>query len=170
MSSGGRAFYAEPAIEGRKAMRPKLRAAIMAALLITLPSGIVHTRSTASDDDHRRRFELVSVSNEGKQANNDNDRAAISADGRYVTFTSIADNLVPGDTNLSSDVFVRDRETGTIERVSVGQSAVECDANSGWLDSLRNPDISRDGPIVAIAADTCYVVATATLYTAGNFV
>jgi len=45
--------------------------------------------------------------------------AGISADGRYVTFTSSSDNLVPGDTNLSQDVFIRDRQLGSTERVNV---------------------------------------------------
>src|SRR5690242_10203499 len=45
--------------------------------------------------------------------------AAISADGRFVAFQSAASNLVPDDTNGVSDVFVRDLQTGTTERVSV---------------------------------------------------
>src|SRR5687768_16505991 len=42
-----------------------------------------------------------------------------SADGRYVTFTSSAGNLVSGDTNFAQDVFLRDRAAGTTERISV---------------------------------------------------
>ncbi|MFL5910608.1 MAG: hypothetical protein ACJ768_08600 [Gaiellaceae bacterium] len=45
--------------------------------------------------------------------------AAISADGRFVAFRSFASTLVPGDTHGAADVFVRDRLTGTTERVSV---------------------------------------------------
>src|SRR5215210_4159467 len=41
---------------------------------------------------------------------------AISADGRYVSFTSFASNLVAGDTNGTSDVFVRDRQSGETRR------------------------------------------------------
>ena len=105
------------------------------------------------DDDHHRRLELVSISNDGEQANNDNDRAAISADGRFVAFASIAENLVPNDTNFLSDVFVRDRQTDTIERVSVGPLGVEGDGNSGMLARLGSADISRDGRFVAFASE-----------------
>src|SRR4030095_2568428 len=63
--------------------------------------------------------ELVSSSSLGVQGNHDSDYTTLSADGRYVAFTSRASNLVPGDTNATYDVFVRDRLSGTTERVSV---------------------------------------------------
>ena len=44
----------------------------------------------------------------------------MSADGRFVAFSSDAWNLVPGDTNGTEDVFVYDRLTKVIERVSIG--------------------------------------------------
>jgi Tol biopolymer transport system component len=47
---------------------------------------------------------------------------ALSGDGRYVAFTSSADNLVPGDTNKAQDVFVRDLPGGTTALVSVNSS------------------------------------------------
>lgn len=56
------------------------------------------------------------------QANNYSNSQAISADGRYVLFQSDADNLVTGDTNWQSDVFVRDIQTATTERVNVSSS------------------------------------------------
>jgi Tol biopolymer transport system component len=49
----------------------------------------------------------VSVDSIGAQANGDSLYPAISSDGRYVAFTSGASNLVAGDTNSNSDVFVR---------------------------------------------------------------
>ena len=61
----------------------------------------------------------VSVATDGTQANGDSFSPAISADGRYVAFVSDASNLVPGDTNHSTDVFVRDLRLGTTQRVSV---------------------------------------------------
>ena len=61
----------------------------------------------------------VSVASSGCEANAWSSRPAISADGRFVAFTSGATNLVPGDTNRCSDVFVYDRETGLTQRVSV---------------------------------------------------
>ncbi|WP_370421419.1 TolB family protein [Streptomyces sp. QH1-20] len=64
---------------------------------------------------------------------------AISADGRYVAFASTRDDLVPGDTNLRSDVFVRDRWKGTTKRVSVRN-----DGTQVRLASVQ-PVISADG-------------------------
>src|SRR5206468_1956014 len=61
----------------------------------------------------------VSVGARARQANRESEQSAISADGRYVAFESGASNLVPGDTNATTDVFVRDRETGRTTRVSV---------------------------------------------------
>lgn len=66
---------------------------------------------------------LVSVDSDEVQGNGDSGmfggNVDISGDGRFVTFTSSASNLVPNDTNGSSDVFVRDLETGTTELVSI---------------------------------------------------
>ncbi len=63
--------------------------------------------------------ERVSVGPGGVQADFGGSSPALSADGRFVAFVSAATNLVPGDTNGIIDVFVRDRQTGTTERVSV---------------------------------------------------
>lgn len=49
---------------------------------------------------------LVSVTPDGTPANRTSYRPSISADGRHVAFTSAADNIVPGDTNRTDDVFV----------------------------------------------------------------
>ncbi|MFQ5617134.1 MAG: DUF1287 domain-containing protein, partial [Anaerolineales bacterium] len=62
----------------------------------------------------------VSVSTDGKQANAASARPAISGNGRFVAFESLASNLVPGDTNDAADIFVHDRLTGETKRVSVG--------------------------------------------------
>jgi Tol biopolymer transport system component len=62
----------------------------------------------------------VSVGPGGQQANVDSFEPAISADGRFVAFTSFASNLVPGDTNVLEDIFVRDRLAQVTRRVSVG--------------------------------------------------
>src|SRR3712207_2599391 len=49
----------------------------------------------------------------------------MSADGRFVVFSSRATNLVEGDTNDAEDVFVYDREAGTTERVSVSSGGTQ---------------------------------------------
>src|SRR5206468_10258528 len=68
---------------------------------------------------------------------------ALSADGRFVAFTSRSTNLVPGDTNGSPDVFVHDRRTGTTERLSVDSAGTEANAKS------YHPALSTDGRVVA---------------------
>jgi len=91
----------------------------------------------------------VSVGGAGEEANGFSgySRVAISADGRYVAFTSdaYASNLVPGDTNDSCDVFLRDRLAGTTERVSVSSSGEQGDCGSGESGLA----ISADGRYVA---------------------
>jgi Tol biopolymer transport system component len=85
----------------------------------------------------------VSVSSTGKQGNGNSFVDGISADGRYVVFESDASNLVPGDTNRASDVFVHDRLTGTTERVSVSSTGTQADDFSDFA------AISADGRFVA---------------------
>jgi Tol biopolymer transport system component len=91
--------------------------------------------------------ERVSVDSAGTPADESSFAPpSISADGRYVAFQSAATNLVPGDTNGDDDVFVRDRQTGTTERVSVDSAGVQGNAFSGF------PSISADGRCVAFAS------------------
>ena len=66
---------------------------------------------------------LVSVATNGAGADNLSTEPAISGNGRYVAFTSSADNLVTGDTNKARDVVVRDLQAGTNILVSVNSSA-----------------------------------------------
>jgi Tol biopolymer transport system component len=87
--------------------------------------------------------ERVSVDSSGTQADGDCSYPSISGDGRYVAFTSVADNLVAGDTNGTGDVFVRDRQSGTTERVSVASSGAQANAGSD------HASISADGRCVA---------------------
>jgi hypothetical protein len=81
--------------------------------------------------------------------NNPSQDAAVNADGRFVAFTSLADNLVRRDRNNVSDVFVRDRQRGTTERVSVSSAGVEGNDDSGTFQTLNEPSISADGRFVA---------------------
>ena len=96
--------------------------------------------------------ERVSVSSLGAEANADSFDASVSADGRFVAFESAASNLVTGDTNGVSDDFVRDRQTGVTERVSV--SSVGTEGNAGSLGST----ISADGRFVAFGSSASNLV------------
>src|SRR5690606_28138912 len=75
-------------------------------------------------------------------ANGQSFGADISDDGTRVAFTSEADNLVPGDTNDESDVFLRDLAAGTTQRVSV--------RNNGEQSSFSSvtSDLDQDGSVV----------------------
>jgi hypothetical protein len=95
----------------------------------------------------------VSVGPTGQQANGDSLKPAISADGRFVAFDSVASNLVAGDTNGSFDVFVRDRVAKVTRRVSVGPAGQE--ANGGSYDAA----ISADGRFVAFISSASNLVA-----------
>jgi Tol biopolymer transport system component len=100
-------------------------------------------------DRQNATTERVSVDSGGAQGNGNSARASISADGRYVAFKSIATNLVPGDTNALDDVFVRDRQSGTTERVSVDSGGAQGNANS---EDYCSPSISADGRYVAFGS------------------
>lgn len=89
------------------------------------------------------RTTRVSVASDGAQANSESGEPAISADGRYVAFDSAASNLVPGDTNVTFDVFVHELATGTTTRVSVASDGSQADFAS------QRPAISADGRDVA---------------------
>jgi Tol biopolymer transport system component len=96
----------------------------------------VHDRKTGST-------ERVSVGIGGAQADANSFKAALSADGRFVAFASDASNLVAGDTNGARDVFVRDRQNGTTERVSISADGAQANELSGGA------AVSADGRFVA---------------------
>ena len=88
----------------------------------------------------------VTVSTGGAQGNGFSDAPSISSDGRFVAFESSASNLVPGDNNNNTDVFVRDRLEGSTEGAwlnpaGIGESAGRNTGNQRrrTLRSLRRP-------------------------------
>jgi cysteine-rich repeat protein len=91
------------------------------------------------------------------------EEAAISADGQVVAFTSLASNLVPGDTNQCfgtscNDVFVRDRQAGTTERVSVGLSGEQLSSDS------VAPSLSADGQVVGFVSPAAQFIVRPTFF------
>lgn len=113
--------------------------------------------------------ELVSVSSQGQQGDGETKPwpPAISADGRFVAFTSAATNLVPGDTNDAEDVFVRDRVTNETARVSVSSSGRQggdphdpasialrgASERDDDTDSFGSVSISADGRFIAFDSE-----------------
>ena len=126
---------------------------VFSSLASALPGGhpsvhldlYLHDRMTG-------QTERVSVSSAGTSANSDTVFASLSADGRYVAFSSTATNLAPGDTDDDNDVYVRDRQLGTTTLVSVSSAGVKGDSG-GWL-----PTFSADGRFVSFNSESTNLV------------
>jgi Tol biopolymer transport system component len=100
----------------------------------------------------------VSVSSGSQQGDRPSYTAGISANGRFIAFTSLATNLVPGDTNDRQDAFVYDRSTGRTQRVSVSSSGAQAKlARDPWGGSAAL-DISANGRYVLFRSDASNLV------------
>ncbi len=99
-------------------------------------------------DRRMHRIKLVSIAEGGHGGNaSTSTRSDVSANGRYVTFSSRASNLVPGDTNGKADIFVRDLRAKKTFLVSH-------DFASGPADGASySPSISAGGNVVAFSTD-----------------
>ncbi|MGI5458201.1 TolB family protein [Streptomyces sp. CA-249302] len=106
------------------------------------------TATSALPAPRPARTERVTVSATGEQGNGNAYGPQLSADGRFAVFTADASNLVPGDTNGSSDVFVRDLRKGTVERVDVASDGTQAD---GGMSEARG--ISADGRYVLFSSN-----------------
>ncbi len=115
----------------------------------------VHDRVT-------RITERVNVSSDGSQAVGGSSWARnISADGRFVTFTSDSRNLIADDTNWVRDLFIHDRELGTTERVNL--------TNDGQQELSNGPGVSSmsdDGRYLVLALNQILPVSQACLLVA----
>jgi trimeric autotransporter adhesin len=105
----------------------------------------------------------VSVADDGSQGNDFSFFPVVSADGRYVAFSSWASNFVAGDTNSHHDVFLRDTCVGAVGctpstiRVSVTNAGTETDVGSGGP-ATEGPSISADGRFIAFGTRATNVV------------
>jgi len=99
------------------------------------------------------RTSIVSVDSSGAPALGASFGQSISTNGRRVAFVSTASNLVPGDANGVTDVFVHDRATGETVRASVASDGAEANARSS------RPAISGDGRFVAFDSPATNLVA-----------
>lgn len=95
---------------------------------------------------------LVSVATNGRAGNKVSSQPTISADGRFVAFTSKASNLVAGDTNRKTDIFVRDMLLGQTERVSVATNGSQANNDS------MEPVISGNGRFVVFTSTATNLV------------
>ncbi|MBZ6078783.1 hypothetical protein [Microvirga puerhi] len=95
----------------------------------------------------------VSTATNGGQSTDDSYGTSITPDGRYVAFTSIANNLVAGDTNFASDIFRKDLVTGEMVRVSTTADNEQSFGNAGYT------AISADGRYVVFMSEASDLVA-----------
>jgi Tol biopolymer transport system component len=90
-----------------------------------VPGDTNNARDVFIRDRYAYTTQRVSISTAGAQAGGDSDFPRVSADGRFVAFESDAANLVPGDTNGQTDVFVRDLKAGQTIRLSVSSAGAQ---------------------------------------------
>ncbi|GLY27035.1 hypothetical protein [Kineosporia sp. NBRC 101731] len=103
--------------------------------------GYVHDRTTG-------KTRLAAVTRSGRAPTEASGEATISPDGRFVTFSSFAGDLVANDTNGGYDVFRRDLKTGSTRRVSVSSTGTQANAWSGG----HGLAISRGGSTVVFTS------------------
>lgn len=119
-------------------MKFTLRAA---ALTTALGAALALPTAHAAEAPHTTR---VSSATDGTQADAASEAPVISRDGRLAVFASEASNLVPGDTNKLSDIFVRDLRTGGVKRIAVpGRASTQ-------------PAISANGRYIAFSSAEDY--------------
>lgn len=94
----------------------------------------------------------VSVNSAGEQGNHRSYEPFISADGRYIAYSSYASNLVPGDTNGTWDILIHDRQTGTASRVSENNEGRQANTYS------FTPVLSADGRYAAFLSGATNLV------------
>jgi|GEM_PF-1792314 len=117
------------------------------------PDAFVHDRQTGETT-------IVSVASDGTQGNGSVGYAAmsISADGHYIVFTSLASNLVPGDTNNRKDAFVHDCQTGETTIVSVASDGTQGNGNVGRSEKSSDISINADGRYVTFNSEASNLV------------
>ena len=118
-----------------------------------LVPGDVNGQNDAFVTDHLAHTTTrVSIASNGNEANGPTLEAAISANGRVVAFSSVASNLVAGDNNNVSDVFMHDRSTGNTARISVNAGGAQGNGPS------FAPSVSATGQIVSFHSSATNLV------------
>jgi hypothetical protein len=98
-------------------------------------------------DRVEKTTQRVSVSSTGEVADGNSSQPALSPGGGHVVFTSAADNLVPGDTNGRTDVFLRDLSARTTTRASVSSDGTQSRSHS------HSPAVNADGSTIAFISE-----------------
>ena len=85
----------------------------------------------------------INLAANGNQANGSSDLGDISDDGRYISYTSDASNLVPDDSNGQSDIFVYDLTTNSTQRINLANNGTQANGDSS------SSSLSSDGRYIA---------------------
>ena len=150
-SANSTVWVVEPAVRSRSIDSPALSRDSQFVAFVTGQTNLV-PGDTSQPDVFRKRLsngliERVNQPPGGGNSIGSIDSISLSGDGRFVAFDSSAGDLVPGDNNGFSDVFVRDMNGATIERISVNSNGEPTlDGNS------RHPAITADGRFVAFSS------------------
>lgn len=133
----------------RSPRAPKAPRAVVRRAAAAVRTAAVRTAAVEALEDRRLlSVSLISVAPDGvTPGNGASGEASVSQDGRYVVFSSTSTNLVAGDANGKTDIFLRDRQTNTTVLVSKNPST----GAQGNDDSFA-PVISSDGNFVAFAS------------------
>ena len=123
----------------RSALFP-LVSLVAAAAVSAAPQGIFPAKET------------LGVSHRTQMTSGESNYPRLSLDGRIMVFVSDADDLVPGDTNGESDVFVYRRLTRQLDRVSVTTNGDEADGMSFY------PVLSPEGRYVLFFSDAANLI------------
>jgi Tol biopolymer transport system component len=153
VDSGGNQGYANSGLFGISISADGRFVAFESAAANLVPGDTNGARDILVRDCANGTTERVSVDSLGTQGNANSFHPAISGDGRYVAFYSLASNLVVGDANGLQDVFVRDRVNGTTELISLTSAGVQGNGASEF------PSISADGRYVAFDSAASNLVA-----------
>jgi hypothetical protein len=133
LQGNGDAFICAISADGRHVVFQSDASNVVAGDTNDVLDCFVHDRLTSQTS-------RISLDSAGLQGNGASSDASISADGRWVGFTSGASNLVPGDTNAVDDVFLHDRVSGATIRVSVNFAGAE---GSGWSGQRSRSNAGR---------------------------
>lgn len=114
-------------------------------------TNIVYSSEAIVYDRVLGNYEMENQAQDGTPGNGASSSPILSADGRYVAFASASTNLVQGDVNKYSDVFLRDRLSRAVELISVSSGGKQGNDNSGltfWGRGFYSVNISNDGRYV----------------------
>ncbi|MEV6174715.1 hypothetical protein AB0L99_41715 [Streptomyces sp. NPDC051954] len=122
---------------------------VRGASVVVLAGALVALSATSAAPAPKPQTERVTLSSTGEQLQKGASGNALSSDGRYLAFVSDDSEVVPGDTNGTTDVFVRDLRKGTVERVNVASDGTQAE---GGAYGTHRAEISGDGRYVAFVS------------------